>query len=128
MASVQVLPLNNYANGVRQSGSIDVADDVTSILFTIQRCTTATPTIWPNVTTTLEILPELSLDGGSTWTEVGRTTNVGGIQLSKFGTELAFAASGGYLPPAENGITRQYRVRTTIAGGPLRTSATAEVT
>jgi hypothetical protein len=127
MASVQVLPLNNYANGSRQLGPIDLASDVTSVLFNIQRCTTATPTIWPNVTTTLEIIPEVSLDGGSTWIEAGRTTNVGGIQLSKFGTELAFCLSGGGLPAEVGGVTRQYRVQTTIAGGPLRTSATVEV-
>ena len=127
MASVQVLPLNNYANGTRQLGPIDLASDVTSVLFSIQRCTTATPTVWPNASTTLEIIPEVSLDGGVTWIEAGRTTNVGGIQLSKFGTELAFALSGGYLPAEVGGVTRQYRVQTTIAGGPLRTSASVEV-
>ena len=127
MASVQVLPLNNYANGTRQLGPIDLASDVTSVLFSIQRCTTATPTVWPNASTTLEIVPEVSLDGGVTWIEAGRTTNVGGIQLSKFGTELAFALSGGYLPAEVGGVTRQYRVQTTIAGGPLRTSASVEV-
>ena len=128
MASVQVLPLNNYANGTRQLGPLDLASDVTSVLFSIQRCTTATPTVWPNVTTTLEITPEVSLDGGSTWIEAGKTTNVGGIQPSKFGTELAFALSGGGLPAEVGGVTRQYRVQTVIAGGPLRTSATVEVT
>ena len=127
MASVSVLPLNNYANGTRQLGPIDLASDVTSVLFSIQRCTTATPTVWPNASTTLEIIPEVSLDGGVTWIEAGRTTNVGGIQLSKFGTELAFALSGGYLPAEVGGVTRQYRVQTTIAGGPLRTSASVEV-
>ena len=127
MASVSVLPLGNYANGTRQLGPIDLASDVTSVLFSIQRCTTATPTVWPNASTTLEIIPEVSLDGGVTWIEAGRTTNVGGIQLSKFGTELAFALSGGYLPAEVGGVTRQYRVQTTIAGGPLRTSASVEV-
>lgn len=108
-------------------GPVDLASDVTSVLFSIQRCTTATPTIWPNVSTTLEIIPEVSLDGGASWIEAGRTTNVGGISLFK-GTELAFSMSGGYLPAEVNGVTRQYRVQTTIAGGPLRTSATVEVT
>lgn len=127
MASVQVLPLNNYANGSRQLGPIDIASDVTSVLFNIQRCTTATPTIWPDVNTTLDIIPEVSQDGGITWIEAGKTTNVGGIQLSKFGTELGFSLSGGGLPAEVGGITRKYRVTTVIAGGPLRTSATVEV-
>lgn len=127
MASVQVLPLNNYANGTRNLGPVDLASDVTSVLFSIQRCTTPTPTVWPNASTTLEIIPEVSLDGGTTWTEAGRSTNVGGIQIAKGGGELAFALSGGFLPDQVGGITRQYRVTTIIAGGPLRTSATVEV-
>ncbi len=127
MASVQVLPLNNYANGTRVLGPIDVADDVTSIDFNIQRCTSATPTVWPNAATTLDITPEVSIDGGLTWVESGKSTNVGGIQQAKGGGELAFARSGGSIPSAANGITRQYKVTTVIAGGPLRTSATVEV-
>lgn len=127
MASVQVLPLNNYANGERVLGPIEVADDVTTIDFNIQRCTSATPTVWPNASTTLDIIPEVSTDGGNTWSEAGKSTNVGGIQQAKGGGELAFARSGGSLPPAVNGIARQYKVTTIIAGGPLRTSATVEV-
>lgn len=126
MASVQVLPLNNYANGTRVLGPLDLASDVTSVLFSIQRCTTATPTIWPNVSTKLTITPEVSLDGGSTWIEAGKTTNEGGISFFK-GSELAFCPSGGGLPEEVGGITRQYRVTTLISGGPLRTSATVEV-
>ena len=126
MASVQVLPLNNYANGTRELGPIDVASDVTSIDFSIQRCTTATPTVWPNVATTLEIIPQVSVDGGVTWNDAGRSTNVGGISLFR-GNEVAFSRSGGSIPPQVGGVTRQYKVTTIIAGGPLRTSATVEV-
>lgn len=126
MASVQVLPLNNYANGTRNLGPIDVASDVTTIDFSIQRCTTATPTIWPNITTTLEITPEVSLDGGVTWVEAGKSTSAGGISTFH-GAEVAFALSGGYIPPEVGGVTRKYRVTTVIAGGPLRTSASVEV-
>jgi hypothetical protein len=128
MTSVTVLPLANYANGTRAFGPIDVASDVTAIAFSVQRCTTPNPTIWPNSTTTLEIIPELSTDLGVTWTEVGRTTNAGGIQTARQGGELGFSVSGGNLPAQVGGITRQYRVSTIIAGGPLRTAATAEVT
>lgn len=125
MASVQILPLANYANGTRQSSAMDIADDVTHVDFSIQRCTTATPTIWPNASTTLEIIPEVSLDAGVTWLEAGRSASAGGISRGKQGEEIAFAIGGGGLPP---GINRQYRVRTIIAGGPLRSAATAEVT
>lgn len=126
MASVQVLPLANYSNGTRNAGPIDIASDVTSIDFSVQRCTTATPTVWPNASTTLEIIPEVSLDGGSTWIEAGRSFSEGGISTFR-GVEVAFAKSGGYVPPQVGNTTRQYRVTTIIAGGPLRTSATVEV-
>lgn len=126
MSSVSVLPLANYANGTQVLGPIDVASDVSVIDFSIQRCTTLTPTIWPNVTTTLVITPELSLDGGATWNEAGKSTNEGGISFFR-GNEVAFARSGGFIAPEVNGITRKFRVTTVIAGGPLRTSATVEV-
>jgi len=125
MASIQVLPLANYSNGVRVSSAIDIADDVTSVDFSIQRCTTATPTIWPNASTVLDILPEVSLDGGTTWIEAGRSTAPGGIITSvKAGGEVPFMIGGGSLPAGTN---RKYRVTTTITGGPLRSTATVEV-
>src|SRR6478735_8573547 len=127
LASVQVLPLGNYANGVRNIGPIDVASDVTSVDFSVARCTTATPTIWPNASTTLAVKPEMSTDGGSTWVECGAFTSAGGIVLDKFGNEATVTIGGGSLPPQVGAVTRQYRVTTTIAGGPLRTSATVEV-
>lgn len=123
VSSVQVLPLANYANGTRVLGPIDIADDVTSVDFSIQRCTTATPTIWPNSTTILEIIPEVSIDGGASWIEAGRSVSPGGISFLR-GVEVAFSASGGSLPA---GTDRQYRVTTIITGGPLRSTATVEV-
>lgn len=125
MSSVQVLPLANYANGVHGPlGPVDIADNVTSVDFSIQRCTTATPTIWPNASTTLDVLPEVSLDGGSTWIEAGRFTSAGGIVHDKTGGETQFTRGGGGLPA---GTGRKYRVTATIAGGPLRSTATVEI-
>lgn len=125
VSSVQVLPLANYPNGTRVLGPIDFADDVTSVDFSIARCTTATPTIWPNVSTTLDVVPEVSVDGGVTWTEAGAFHSYGGIASGKGGVgEAAFTIGGGSLPAGTN---RQYRVTVTIGGGPLRSSATVEV-
>lgn len=125
MASVQVLPLANYANGTRVLGPIDIADDVTSVDFSIARCTTPTPTIWPNASTTLEVIPEVSVDGGVTWVEAGRFASAGGIAQGKGGVGEATVTIGGGSLPA--GTNRQYRVTTIIGGGPLRSSATVEV-
>lgn len=127
MANVVVLPLNNYANGTRSFGPIDIASDVTSILFNVQRCTSATPTVWPSSSTKLTITPEVSTDGGVTYVEAGKTTNEGGIQTFK-GSELAFSQSGGYLPAEVGGVTRKYKVTTNVEDGPIRTSMSVDVT
>lgn len=126
MASISVLPLNNYANGTRQSSALDLASDVTSVLFNVQRCTAATPDIWPNASTQLQIIPEVSQDAGVTWIEAGKSTSIGGVAMFN-GHEQPFTLSGGSLPVELNGVTRKYRVSTIITGGPLRTSATVEV-
>ena len=123
MASVQVLPLANYANGTRNIGPIDIADNVQSIDFNIQRCTTATPTIWPNSTTILDYASEMSIDGGP-WQPAGGFTASGGIGFDKQHNEAPFTLGGGTLIA---GINRQYRATLTISGGPLRSTATAEV-
>lgn len=123
MASVQVMPLANYANGTHAAGPIDIADDVVSVDFNIQRCTTATPTIWPNASTILTITPEVSVDGGP-FVENGPSTSSGGIGFDKHGGEAPFTLAGGALPA---GINRRYRVTATISGGPLRSTATVEV-
>jgi hypothetical protein len=123
MSSVQVLPLANYSNGSHTAGPIDIADDVTSVDFQIQRCTTATPTIWPNASTLLTITPEVSVDGGP-FVENGPSTSSGGIGFDKNHNEAAFTLAGGALPA---GVNRRYRVTATITGGPLRSTATVEV-
>lgn len=126
MSSVQVLPLGNY-NGTHVMGPVDIADDVSSVLISIARCTTAAPTIWPNASTILTITPEVSVDGGQTWIESGKSVSPGGVLVIQH-VELANSISGGSLAAAVNGITRQYRCTVDIANGPLRSSATVEVT
>jgi hypothetical protein len=127
MATIQVLPLNNYANGTRQSSAIEVASDVTSIDFNILCNSAAQPTIWPSITTVLTITPEVSTDGGVTWNEAGKSTTPGGPHNDKFGNPLQSVLSGGSLPAQIGATPRQYRVTTEITGGPLRSSASVEV-
>lgn len=125
MSSVNILPLADYPSGSWTSPAVDVDDAVTEIDFSIQACTTATPDIWPSVDTVLDVVPEVSLDGGQTWNESGSSRGmVGGIHVFK-GRELQFLPSGGPLPP---GTARKYRVTTVITNGPLRSLANLEVT
>jgi hypothetical protein len=122
VAETTVLPLKNYQNGVYDFGPVDVPDAVTRVEYKIARCTTATPTIWPNATTTLTINMEYSLDGGATWWGVGGGVDgaTGGIQMDKYGTsERTYEMGFGTIP---SGAGRLIRGRVIIAGGPLRTS------
>lgn len=125
MASVQVLPLANYATGSHTAGPIDIPDNVVSIDFSIQRCTTATPTIWPNASTILAVVPQISFDGGSTWIECGPSTQSGDIGFDKNHNEAPFSKGGGAIPAGTN---RKFKVVATIIGGPLRSTATVETT
>lgn len=128
MTNVTVLPLGTYPAGTRVLGPIDIADDVTSILFSILCNTVANPGIWPNVTTVLDMKHEVSQDGGATWIESGRSVTPGGPHLNKTGGELQSVASGGNLPPPVNGITRKWKLTAVSTGPDLVTSASAVVT
>lgn len=125
MASVEILPLANHPSGSWTSPAVDVDDAVTQIDFSIQSCTTATPLIWPSALTTLDVVPEVSFDGGNTWQENAPTRGMsGGIHVFKE-HELAFLPCGGLLPA---GTGRKYRVTRIITNGPLRSAVTLEVT
>lgn len=112
------LPLKNYQNGDYALGPANVPDWVTFIGVELTRCTTATPTIWPNQSTQFEAVMELSMDGGATWGPAGRVTAIGGIYVNKLGVEAPVTAFGAGIAP---GVGRLIRGTASIAGGPLRT-------
>lgn len=115
------LPLASYPAGAHQIPARNVPDGATVLYFEFARCTTAAPTIWPNVGTTLAIMCEGSTDG-ITWTEAGRFTAVGGIHVS-YGRESLVSAGLWPMPPFAN---RRVRATVTISGGPLRTKGMVE--
>lgn len=118
MADVSVLPLANYPDGTQTFGLASIADNITQIILKFARCTTATPTIWPNETTILVFKSEISIDGGNRWDGISGFTAQGGIAFDRFGAELPFTLSL-LIPPA--GINRQIRGSLVVTGGPLRT-------
>lgn len=123
MASVGVLPLADYPAQTRNFGPVAIGDTVTSVDFSVARCTTATPTIWPSPSVTLTIALEISINNGP-FTSMGGFTAPGGIGLDKFGNEATVSRGGGGLPA---GINRRIQGTIIIAGGTLRSSATVEV-
>lgn len=112
------LSLKNYQDGNYSLGPANVPDWVTFIGVELTRCTSATPTIWPNQSTQFEAVMELSMDGGATWEAAGRVTAVGGIYVNKLGVEAQVTAFSATVTP---GVGRLIRGTASIAGGPLRT-------
>ena len=121
------IQLANYPNGVRVFETPDVEPGATRWALFLDRCTTATPTIWPNVSTTLKIDAEMSTDGGVTWEYAsGSSPSPGGIQIGSDGVmvgENAVYEHSAYLRPAPS---RRLRISVVIAGGPLRTSGSVQ--
>src|SRR4051812_5826333 len=80
------IPLKDYATGERTVERA-IAVDVRSIKLTLQRCTTATPTIWPQLTTFVNLELSGSFDGGATWIPMGAWGAFGGIFIRRDGSE-----------------------------------------
>lgn len=112
------LPLKNYQNGVYNLGPANVPDWVTFIGVELTRCTSATPNIWPNESTTFAASVEMSVDGGATWQPAGAVTAIGGIYTDKNGVQ---AGTTDFSAGVITGTGRIIRGTATIAGGPMRT-------
>lgn len=114
-----VIPLADYPTGVHEFGPATVSNKAVRLGFSVARCTTATPDIWPNEATTIFVELEGSLDNGATWAEWGSWGAKGGIHVRKDGTELP---ESWMMGPLIAGNNRRLRIRVTITNGPLRSS------
>lgn len=116
-------PLANYPTGVHNLPQRSVPDSATELYFEFQRCTSATPTIWPNTSTKLQMDFEGSTDG-VTWTPAGGFGTEGGIKTLFNGTQIALTTVRVPLPPLTG---RLLRATVRITGGPLRTQGAMEL-
>lgn len=103
--------------GLDPGGPIDIPGGVTAIAFELQRCTTATPTVWPNESTEIDVSIWITVDGVETF--VCGFGARGGIVSKIDGAELTHTHASVSVP---SGSVRTMRVEATIAGGPLRTT------
>ena len=119
-----VIPLADYPDGTYQIPESVISNSAVAIDFKLQRCTTATPDIWPNTETTLSVDLEISL-GPNNWQPYVKVEGVaGGILIFK-GSELSEFSCGGTLPMDNN---RRLRGTIVVSGGPLRTQGSIEIT
>ena len=114
------IPLANYANGTRSFGPAALPANCSYVGLTLNRCTSADSTIWPNATTVVTVQMDFSFDGGTTFPPEAseQFTASGGIISPKPGYELpASSAFWSFDTPPTHA-----RATVTISGGPLRTS------
>jgi hypothetical protein len=116
-------PLANYPTGEHNLPQRSVPDSATELYFEFARCTDATPTIWPNAATRLQMDFEGSTDGVN-WTPAGGFGAVGGIITRIGGAQIALTTVRVPLPAMTG---RLLRATVTITNGPLRTQGAMEL-
>ena len=90
---------------------------VNEVVAVIARCTTATPTIWPDSNTTLTFNFDISYDGGNTWYFGAGDTRSGGIASNKRGEITQEQFSRDFPTPPTH-----FRGTIVVSGGPILTS------
>jgi len=117
----------NQPTGTHTYGAYNVPDGVSSATLRIARCTTATPTFWPNASTTVDAKAMMSFDNGATFPyQVATISSKGGIvthpDTGEQVTETGVSVTGVRL-----GANRKIQATITVTNGPLVTQVTLEV-
>jgi hypothetical protein len=119
VATTTALPLKSYASDTYPGVGASLPAWVTTVHFSVARCTSADPTIWPNAATTVTVTCFTSFDNGVTWTQAGGFSGSGGIVVIK-GVERATMENEISVPLGNN---RQFRADVVIDNGPLFSKA-----
>ena len=119
MARTRELPLANYPTGVR-SFVRQVPNGLAGFRIEIARCTSATPTIWPNEASEIVLRVVPSYDGGATFDRkgLGGYRVGGGIKVRRDGTEAASFKFGAEFNLQPNAV----EITVQVINGPIRTS------
>ena len=124
-SKTNALPLADYAAGTYQLTSTAIPNNVIALGFSIARCTTATPTVWPSPSVLLNVSLQVSFDNGVTWNPWGGYTAGGGIINNRGQGELAAGSISQSIPP---GTARRLRGTATVTGGTLRSAVDVTLT
>ena len=112
----------NLASGSRVFGPVAIPDTLTSVTARLARCTTATPTLWPNAATTIEIAVTGTVNGGPS-ALICAAEAPGGIHTLLNGTQAPETLVRAALPVGSN---RTVSVTVTVTNGPLVSTVTVE--
>lgn len=120
-----VIPLANYPTGNRSFAVGGTLSDAATLIYAeLARCTSADPSIWPNQSTQVKLICEISLDGGAVWLFQASFLSEGDIVLNWHGAEVALSTMEIPLFP---GTSRRARFSVEITGGPCRTQGFLEL-
>lgn len=99
---------------------------INTLTVSVARCTTATPTIWPDPATTLMVQTQYSYDGAVTWDFPDTWGGVGGIfHDPKTNTDIAMTSSQQVF---DKGSPTHVKGKLTVTNGPLVTSGSIVTT
>jgi hypothetical protein len=127
VAKTVVLPQGTYPVGTRVIGPFTVVTGATEYSFSFDK------TNWQDPAVTVDVMFDLSLDGGATWNNphpavdpfpCGFTAEGGG--LDKHGVSYADVTFSVLIPQPQN-TQRRLRANVIIAGGPLTTSGSVTI-
>jgi len=120
---IDALPIT-IQSGSQTFGPANVTNGTSVITIHLARCTTPTPTLWPNQNTTLECMLEVSTDGGTVYKPNNGFSAAGGIFLNRDGSESTETTFTCRMPDGNN---RKVRMNVTITNGPFNSLLTTEV-
>jgi len=117
----------NQPTGTRDYGPANVADGLTSATLRLARCTSASPTFWPNQSTQVIAQAWISFDGGVTFPYLAvPLAGKGGIVTNpKTGVEVQ--ESGVRFTGVPLGSGRMIKATVAVTNGPLVSQITVEV-
>lgn len=112
----------NIPTGTRQF-SVNIPNGLTAITVQLARMTAATPTLWTNPATTLNMNLSLSLDGGQSFNFYSGFSAQGGAFIGKGGIEIPYSSMTFNLPA---GASRRAQVEIIVENGPLVSNVAIE--
>jgi hypothetical protein len=117
--SAEAFPLASYAPGTYPLDATDIPDWAASLEIQVERCTDATPDIWPDAGVSIAVATEYSMDGGATWLPGQDYAAVGGI-YEEGGFQFPYSSAMLNWLPAGSG--RKLRGSFTVSGGDFNSS------
>jgi len=125
MARTRHIPLGTYPSGTRAFGQIATPNGLAGFDIRIGRCTSATPTIWLDPATIVELQLQFSYDGGVIYTPLGANGwSQGGGIITQRGVEAPESVLTWRFRPAE---PTHFKGQITVRNGPITTYLDATV-